>query len=500
MDACDRRHTRSSCPLGWVSAPALSLASATLVTHRFATRIELWKIRELLPVGAPDELRRHSHNGRETRPILQEPETNTMSFPVSPEQTEEQTAAISFEDLGVDYDLIEILDEAGIDAPFPIQEMTIPDALAGRDVAGKAKTGSGKTLAFGIPMIERTAEAKPRHPESLVLVPTRELASQVAKALRPLARARGLHLDAFYGGVSLNPQIEAARKGIDIVVATPGRMIDLIERKALNVSDLALVVLDEADRMADMGFLPQVERILRQVKNKHQTLLFSATLDSAVNGLVKRYMKNPIFHEVESRTLTVDEMEHRFITVKPADKLAVAAKICESYPRVLAFTNTKQGADQLASQLRSQGFDAKAIHGDLHQSKREKALAAFAAGRVKVLVATDVAARGIHIDSIDVVLHYDPPEDSKSYLHRSGRTARAGEKGLAVTLVLWSQQHEVRRLQRQVHINQGIADMDASDPRLADLASWSPPKSKARRTSGPFSRGRPRPKGARKRR
>lgn len=425
-----------------------------------------------------------------------------MSFPVSPEPATdaETTESLTFVDLGIDDDLIEILDDAGIDAPFPIQEMTIPDALAGHDVAGKAKTGSGKTLAFGIPMIERTARAKQRHPESLVLVPTRELASQVAESLRPLAAVRGLHLDAFYGGVPLGRQIEAARKGIDIVIATPGRMIDLVERKALSVADLRLVVLDEADRMADMGFLPQVERILRHVNKKHQTLLFSATLDSAVNSLVKRYMEDPIFHEVESRSVTVDEMEHRFITVKPASKLGVAVKICESYPRVLAFTNTKQGADQLASQLRSEGLDAKAIHGDLPQAKREKALAAFAAGRIKVLVATDVAARGIHIDGIDVVLHYTPPDDAKSYLHRSGRTARVGEKGLAVTLVLWSEQHEVRRLQRQVHINQGIVDMDPSDPRLEDLSGWVPPKSRNRRSNAPFSRGRPPSKGSRKKR
>ncbi|RIK10996.1 MAG: RNA helicase [Acidobacteria bacterium] len=425
-----------------------------------------------------------------------------MSFPASPEPAAdaETTESLTFRDLGIDDDLIEVLDNAGIDEPFPIQEMTIPDALAGRDVAGKAKTGSGKTLAFGIPMIERTAKAKQRHPESLVLVPTRELASQVADSLRPLAAVRGLHLDAFYGGVPLGRQIEAARKGIDIVIATPGRMIDLIERKALSVSDLALVVLDEADRMADMGFLPQVERILRQANKKHQTLLFSATLDSAVNSLVKRYMEDPVFHEVESRSVTVDEMEHRFITVKPASKLGVAVKICEAYPRVLAFTNTKQGADQLASQLKLKGLDAKAIHGDLPQAQREKALAAFAAGRTKVLVATDVAARGIHIDGIDVVLHYDPPDDAKSYLHRSGRTARAGEKGLAVTLVLWSEQHEVRRLQRQVRINQGIVDMDPSDPRLEDLSAWTPPKSRSRQSTGPFSRGRPPSRGMRKRR
>lgn len=414
---------------------------------------------------------------------------------IAPESDQTPEAETEFGDLGVADDLVDELSEMGIDSAFPIQALTIPDALAGRDVAGKAKTGSGKTLAFGIPMIERTEKARKRYPRALVLVPTRELASQVADALRSLAKVRDLELDAFYGGVPLGPQINAAARGIDIVVATPGRMIDLLERKALSAREIEMVVLDEADRMADMGFLPQVQRILRQIDGKHQTLLFSATLDSAVNTLVKRYMEDPVFHEVESRSVTVDEMDHRFITVRPQAKLKVAAAICRATNRALIFVKTKQGCDRLARELTREGIKAKAIHGDLPQAKREQVLSSFIAGKTPVLVATDVAARGIHVDAIDVVVHYDPPDEHKSYLHRSGRTARAGEAGLVVTLVQWNEQHEVRRLQRQIGINQAIIEMEGDDPRLDDLSGWDPPKSKARKKSGPFSGRRPRTRG-----
>lgn len=424
----------------------------------------------------------------------------TRPTPVDQDTVNDEDAPITetFEDLGVPDDIISLLADDGIDTPFPIQIMTIPDAMSGRDVAGKAQTGSGKTLAFGIPMIERTTKAAKKRPRALVLVPTRELAGQVAAALRPLAEARSLTLEAFYGGIAIGPQIEAAARGIDIVVATPGRIIDLLNRRAMSASDLGIVVLDEADRMADMGFLPQVQKILRQVDGTHQTLLFSATLDSAVDTLVKRYMNDPIFHEVESRSVTVEEMDHRFVTVTHDQKLKVAVRICQAYDRVIAFTNTKHAADRLASDLVRSGIAAKAIHGDLPQNKREKALQAFGAGKIHVLVATDVAARGIHVDSIDVVLHYEPPEDHKSYLHRSGRTARAGEDGLAITLVLWSEQHEIRRLQRRIGVDQGIVEMDANDVRLDDLASFKPSRAKRRRSTGPFTKRAPRSLKARK--
>jgi superfamily II DNA/RNA helicase len=342
----------------------------------------------------------------------------------------------TFEALGLSPDLVEALNTAGITHPFPIQSLTIADALAGRDVCGKAKTGSGKTLAFGLPLLERTPPAEPGRPTALVLVPTRELAIQVDAVLAPLGKKRGVRLGLVYGGQSIERQARRLRDGVDIVVATPGRLIDMLDRKSLSLEALTCVVLDEADRMADMGFLPQVEWILRHVGGPHQTLLFSATLDGAVDVLVRRYQRDPVFHEVESRTITVEEMEHRFLLVHEMDKVKVAAAIARDAGRTLMFTRTKRTADRLASSLNKEGVRAAAIHGDLPQRVRERALDDFQNGRLPVLVATDVAARGLHIDDVEIVVHYDPPQDHKAYLHRSGRTARAGESGIVVTLVL----------------------------------------------------------------
>jgi superfamily II DNA/RNA helicase len=380
----------------------------------------------------------------------------------------------TFSALGVSSDLVAVLDRAGLTTAFPVQRLCIPDALAGRDVCGKAKTGSGKTLAFGLPLVERVAAASPKRPTGLVLVPTRELAGQVTDVLRPLVEARNLRLVAVYGGAQMSKQISALEEGAEIVVATPGRLIDLIDRKVANLSDVGLVVIDEADRMADMGFMPQVEWVLRHIKGSHQTLLFSATLDGGIQGLVDRYQTDPVFHEVGSPTQTVDKMAHRFLLVHEMDKHRVAAAVCRSASRCLVFTNTKRAADRLARQLEDDGVDVKAIHGDLRQEVRERALKRFSNGKLAVLVATDVAARGLDIDELDIVIQADPPPDPKTYLHRSGRTARAGAAGLAVTLVLWNEELEVRRLKRRLGLEQPIVEMFSNDERLADLAGWNP--------------------------
>jgi superfamily II DNA/RNA helicase len=380
----------------------------------------------------------------------------------------------TFSALGVSSDLVAVLDRAGLTSAFPVQRLCIPDALAGRDVCGKAKTGSGKTLAFGLPLVERVTPAAPKRPTGLVLVPTRELAVQVTDVLRPLVEARKLRLVAVYGGAQMSKQIAALEQGAEIVVATPGRLIDLIDRKVADLSNVGLVVLDEADRMADMGFMPQVEWVLRHIKGTHQTLLFSATLDGGIQGLVDRYQHDPVFHEVDSPTQTVDRMSHRFLLVHEMDKHRVIAAISRSGSRCLVFTNTKRAADRLARQLEDVGVDAKAIHGDLRQEVRERALKRFSDGKLAVLVATDVAARGLDIDELDIVIQSDPPPDPKTYLHRSGRTARAGAAGLAVTLSLWNEELEVRRLKRRLALDEPIVEMFSNDERLADLAGWNP--------------------------
>jgi superfamily II DNA/RNA helicase len=380
----------------------------------------------------------------------------------------------TFSALGVSPDLVAVLDDAGITTPFPVQRLCIPDALAGRDVCGKAKTGSGKTLAFGLPLVERVTPASPGRPTGLVLVPTRELAMQVSNVLLPLLRARALRQVTVYGGAQMGKQIAGLQAGAEIVVATPGRLIDLIDRGVADLSDVANVVIDEADRMADMGFLPQVEWVLRHIGRSHQTLLFSATLDGGIQGLVDRYQRDPVFHEVSSTTQTVEEMVHRFLLVHEMDKPQVAAAIGRSGTRCLLFVNTKRAADRVARQLGDAGVDARAIHGDLRQEVRERALKRFTAGKLAVLVATDVAARGLDIDDLDVVIQYDPPPDPKTYLHRAGRTARAGAAGLVVTLVLWNEELEVRRVKRRLGLEEPIAEMFSNDERLADLAGWDP--------------------------
>lgn len=380
---------------------------------------------------------------------------------------------VSFAELGVRPAFVEELARAGITEPFAVQALTLPDGLAGRDVCAKAKTGSGKTIAFALPLVQRLTPSGDSHPRGLVLVPTRELAVQVVGVLSPLGKKAGLVVRALYGGTPLDKDITACARGIDIVVATPGRLIDLIERGAIVVDRVEMAVLDEADRMADMGFLPQVEWILRRTRDAApQMMLFSATLDGQIDGIVRRYLRDPVLHEVEEDAPTIDTMTHRFLAVHEMDRVKVVAAIAQSSFRTLVFTRTKRGADRLTAQLQREGVDAGAIHGDLRQNARERTLGDFSAGRLPVLVATDVAARGIHIDEVDVVVQFDLPEDQKAYLHRAGRTARAGQTGTVATFVLWNQVLDVERLQRRLGLAEPIVEVFSNDPRLSDLVAF----------------------------
>lgn len=386
----------------------------------------------------------------------------------------------TFADAGLPRALVDALASRGITTPFPIQSLALPDALAGRDIAGRAKTGSGKTLAFGLPALVRAPKGGPRRPTALVLAPTRELAQQIAGELEPLGATVDRVVGVVCGGAALDAQVNALRRGVDLVVATPGRLIDLIRRGDVGLGQVSVLVIDEADRMADLGFLPQVEWVLRHVPPGAQKMLFSATLDGAVRSLA-RELSDPVNHSVEEGTVTVDSMVHRFLKVHGMDKAKVIAAVARSADRVLVFSRTKRGCDRLASDLADLGVGVSALHGDLRQDRRERALAGFAQGRRPVLVATDVVARGIHVDEVDVVIHADPPEDHKGYLHRSGRTARAGAAGLVVSLIEWDQELAVRQIQRRL----GLSDlphvqMFSNDPRLADLAGWDPGESEDR--------------------
>jgi len=383
----------------------------------------------------------------------------------------------TFADLGLAEPIVEALEERGITEPFPIQALSIPDAITGRDVCGKAKTGSGKTLAFGLPVLHQLGIADKGRPLALALVPTRELAVQVHDELAPVAKALDRNICAIYGGADIEKQIKRLHKGVDFVVATPGRLIDLIERKEVVLDDVVHVIVDEADRMADMGFLPQVEWLLRHIPGEHQTLLFSATLDGVVDRLITRYQTDPARFEVESPTTTVDSMKHRFLLVHEMDRPNVVAAIAEASNRTLVFSRTKHGADRLVNAVNDLGVAAGAIHGDLRQNARERALEDFSNGDLRVLVATDVAARGIHVDDIDMVIHYQPASDHKSYLHRSGRTARAGASGVAVTLSIWNEELEVKRLQKRLGLSQPVVEVFSNDARLQDLGGWDPEES-----------------------
>ena len=339
----------------------------------------------------------------------------------------------TWSELGVPKNIISGLVARGIETPFPVQEATLPDALAGNDICGKAPTGSGKTLAFGIAIAIKVTKSRPGRPTGLVLVPTRELAAQVAKEISLLCGGSDIRVSAVYGGAGYGPQVKAARAS-SIVVATPGRLEDLIKRRDLDLGAVAVAVIDEADRMADMGFMPSVKRIMRSVTTNRQTLLFSATLDGDVDMLIREFQNSPKRHAVATAE-NAGEIDHLFWNVSRDNRTKVLAEIATQYERAIVFCRTKHGSDRLAGNLESMGINTCVIHGNRSQAQREKALEQFRRGKATVMVATDVAARGIHIDAVPVVVHFDMPEDPKDYIHRSGRTGRAGMKGTVISLI-----------------------------------------------------------------
>ena len=383
-------------------------------------------------------------------------------------------ASISFAQLGLHSALVEYLNHAGITTPFPIQEATIPDAIAGRDVLGRGRTGSGKTLAFALPLLTRLAESnrrrQPNKPRALILVPTRELANQVNEVIMPLAKALGMFTTTIYGGVGYGGQLTALRKGVDIVVACPGRLVDHLNSRNINFSEVEVTVLDEADHMAELGFLQHVEEILRQTPEDSQRLLFSATLDRGIDRLVRNYLHNPVTHEVDSEQSPVDAMAHHVLHIRNDDRFGVLKSLCAAPGKTLVFTRTKHGAARLAEQLMKAGVPSVELHGNLSQAARARNLSAFSSGRADTLVATDIAARGIHVDDIALVIHADPPEEHKAYLHRSGRTARAGATGTVITLMTDNQRRNVRALTKSAGIEPTTTRVTPEDDFLAELA------------------------------
>ncbi|MEU5990031.1 DEAD/DEAH box helicase [Spirillospora sp. NPDC047418] len=388
--------------------------------------------------------------------------------------------------------LLAELGRQGVTAPFPIQAASLPNALAGRDVLGRGRTGSGKTLAFGLAVLSRTAgrRAQPRAPLALVLVPTRELAQQVTEALTPYADAVRLRLATVVGGLSLSRQANALRGGADVLIATPGRLADLIERGDCRLGEVAITVLDEADQMTDMGFLPQVTRLLEQTPRGGQRMLFSATLDRNVDQLVRRFLSDPVTHSVDPSAGAVATMEHHLLHVTETDKHETTAHIASRDGRVIMFVGKKHAADRLVRKLTARGVRAAALHGGKSQSQRNRALNGFHSEDVNVLVATNVAARGIHIDDLDLVVNVDPPADHKDYLHRGGRTARAGRTGTVVTLVLPEQRREMKDLMSKAGITPHIAQVGPGDPELARITGARTPS----RAAAPGAQaGRPQP-------
>ena len=355
---------------------------------------------------------------------------------------------MSFDDLGINPALNKVLARQGITSPFPIQAATLPDAVSGRDVLGRGQTGSGKTLAFGLAMLTRLAErrAKPHKPLGLVLAPTRELAMQIQDSLAPLMGSVNLRSRLIAGGMPYGKQIDALRSGVPILIATPGRLIDLMERGEVDLSAAEIVVLDEADQMADMGFLPAMRQILDTCKPGGQRLLFSATLDKDVDRLVRTYLHDPVEHSVDTGKASVETMDHHVLVVHPEDRDAVIAQIAARDGHTIIFTRTKHGADKLAKRIAEKGVPVGALHGGKTQAARSRTLREFKAGTIRTLVATNVAARGIHVDGISLVVHFDAPTDPKDYLHRAGRTARAGERGTVVTMTAPRQQRTVKHL------------------------------------------------------
>lgn len=382
----------------------------------------------------------------------------------------------TFADLGVPTDLLAVLDAEQITVPTPIQAATLPDSLKGRDVLGRGRTGSGKTYAFGIPLVARLAAGgrtrpAPKRPRALVLAPTRELASQIAATVAPLAKAAGLSTTTVFGGVGQGPQVTALRNGVDILIACPGRLEDLIGQGHCSLADVQVTVLDEADHMADLGFLPAVRRLLDQTPKGGQRMLFSATLDNAIDVLVKRFLVQPAVHEADSAQSPVAKMDHHVLHVEREQRLPVLLDLVSAPGRTVVFTRTKHGAKALARQLNKNGVPAVDLHGNLSQGARTRNMDAFHSGTATTLVATDIAARGIHVDDVSLVVHADPPAEHKAYLHRSGRTARAGAAGTVVTLMTSEQRSDVRALTRAAGITPTTTKVsDPGHPLLQDLA------------------------------
>ncbi|MFI9603171.1 DEAD/DEAH box helicase [Streptomyces sp. NPDC052043] len=390
------------------------------------------------------------------------PESRTPALP----------AVEDFAGLDMPVGLLKTLAEQGVTTPFPIQAATLPNSLAGRDLLGRGRTGSGKTLAFGLALLARTAgqRAQPKAPLALVLVPTRELAQQVADALAPYASAVNLRLATVVGGLSITKQAGALRRGAEVLVATPGRLNDLVERGDCVLDGVRITVLDEADQMTDMGFLPQITKLIQQVRPDGQRMLFSATLDGNIDRLVQRFLTDPVVHSVDPSAGAVTTMEHHVLHVQDeTDKKAVTTRIAARDGRVILFLDTKRSADRLAKRLLAVGVRAAALHGGRSQPQRNRTLEQFKNGQVTALVATNVAARGIHVDNLDLVVNVDPPTDHKDYLHRGGRTARAGGSGSVVTLVLPDQKRDVTRLMSDAGIRPRTASIKSSDVALATL-------------------------------
>ena len=384
---------------------------------------------------------------------------------------------MSFKDLGIAPALVEALDNQGITSPFPIQSATLPDAIKGRDVLGRGQTGSGKTLAFGLAMLTRLEGrvAKPHRPLGLILSPTRELAVQISDVVGPLSRKVGLSTQVVAGGLSYVGQIKALRSGVTILVATPGRLIDLIEKKHVVLDDVVITVLDEADQMADMGFLPVVKDILGQTKDDGQRLLFSATLDRDVDSLVKRFLKDPITHSLENEKSRAADMLHHVLIMDQGHKDLVATQIAARKGRTIFFVRTKHGADKLAEKMLRSGVPVGVLHGGKSQGQRTRVLAAFKDGRASALVATDVAARGIHVDDVSLVVHVDAPADHKDYLHRAGRTARAGATGVVVTLATHKQKRGIFGITNQAKVKLNEVYVRPSDPELVRVTGAQEP-------------------------
>ncbi|MFF4870609.1 DEAD/DEAH box helicase [Streptomyces sp. NPDC090109] len=407
------------------------------------------------------------------------------------ESASSSTPVSGFAELGLPAEVLRVLGRQGVDEPFPIQAATLPDALAGRDVLGRGRTGSGKTLAFGLPLLVRTAgrRAEARRPLALVLVPTRELAQQVTDALAPYAAALKLRLATVVGGMSIGRQATALRDGAEVLVATPGRLMDLVERKDCRLERVAVTVLDEADQMADLGFMPQVTELLDQVRAEGQRMLFSATLDRNVDLLVERYLSDPVVHSVDPSAAAVSTMEHHVLHVHGPDKFATATEIAARDGRVIMFLDTKHAVDRFTKHLLGSGVRAAALHGGKSQPLRTRTLDRFRTGEVTVLVATNVAARGIHVDALDLVVNVDPPADGKDYLHRGGRTARAGESGVVVTLVTPEERRDVARVMADAGIRPHVTRVRSGEAELTRITGARKPSGVPVAGSAPTQEG-----------